>query len=978
MLALYRAGRQSEALEAYREARETLIEQVGVEPGPELQRLQAAVLDQDPSLDAPPPVAELPRPARGRLAAARRARARAPLARSPLGGGARRAGGLRHGLGAARDREDAARGRARKQRSNGRGRRSSTRGEARSPEAALATVAEAGKGERPTLLVLDYADDAPAAVLEAAAGLARAPKGRPLLVCVLHHDEQGPPAFAALLESGTAQRLRLDPLGEDAMAEIAALYAPGEGQAMPVRTLIAESEGVPLRIHRAAGGWARAEAAERLAANAGRAAGDRGDLRAAQAAIAGGVVELQAAGERTRLYAAAGAARPDRARDLPVPRPGALRCRARRVLLRPRALGRRARRPPRRLDPARGRRALGERQVLGGARRPDGGARRRGRARLRALAPGRYAAGRAPARRALAHPGARGARGGARGARAVGRRRARAATGRRAPRALRGSVRGGLRRLPRRGRARGVFRRAGRRARPTPTNAWSSCSRSGPTSTGAAPSTRSSRRSSAPTRSWSGRCAATSCAGRSSCPPAAPGCGSSLDSSRRWSATSPASPAACRCSRPRCSSSGSAGRGGPFATAPTSVAGGVEGAVARLAEEAYQRLSEAERRRARPMLLRLAGDDEEAEAFVRRRVALDELELERDPDAARALAVLTESRLLTVDEGAVEVAHEALLSEWPRLRAWLEEDAEGRRLHHHLIDAAREWRDSRARSRRALPRRPARRGARLGRRARPRAERARARVPRGEPRGERARGGAAAPGQSPAQVTARRRRRPARRRRGRRGDRDLRASERSRGGQSRGRPAAGSPSAQRGQQRSRPATRRRRRRARRLRRNPRQPAGRAPAQPASDARHFRRHRGCGHLRGIRGGGQPRRTPAGGRRCRRHGGDLRRIQPPAARRVPARRRARRRARADAHLLPRRQNARRRRPRAPGRASRSPRGPDRSPHPRAHGAHRLAPGSRSARLHLRQRRVSAHGPRPGRDSVPRPRTRACCEG
>ena len=60
MLALYRAGRQSEALEAYREAREALIEQIGVEPGPELQRLQAAILDQDPSLDPPPPVIELP------------------------------------------------------------------------------------------------------------------------------------------------------------------------------------------------------------------------------------------------------------------------------------------------------------------------------------------------------------------------------------------------------------------------------------------------------------------------------------------------------------------------------------------------------------------------------------------------------------------------------------------------------------------------------------------------------------------------------------------------------------------------------------------------------------------------------------------------------------------------------------------------------------------------------------------------------
>ena len=95
------------------------------------------------------------------------------------------------------------------------------------------------------------------------------------------------------------------------------------------------------------------------------------------------------------------------------------------------------------------------------------------------------------------------------------------------------------------------------------------------------------------------------------------------------------------------------------------------------------------------MLLRLAGaDDEQAEGFVRRRVPLDELELDRDEGAARALAVLTESRLLTVDEGAAEVAHEALLREWPRLSDWLAEDAEGRHLHQHLIGAASEWRDS--------------------------------------------------------------------------------------------------------------------------------------------------------------------------------------------------------------------------------------------------------------------------------------------
>ncbi len=76
---------------------------------------------------------------------------------------------------------------------------------------------------------------------------------------------------------------------------------------------------------------------------------------------------------------------------------------------------------------------------------------------------------------------------------------------------------------------------------------------------------------------------------------------------------------------------------------------------------------------------------------MRRRVPLDEFELDRDEQATAALAALTDSRLVTADEGAVEVAHEALLSEWPRLRSWLEEDAEGRQLHQHLIHAARDW-----------------------------------------------------------------------------------------------------------------------------------------------------------------------------------------------------------------------------------------------------------------------------------------------
>src|SRR5215210_2303423 len=59
MLALYRAGRQSEALAAYRDARTELVEQVWVEPGGELHRLQDAILAQDPALDvSAAPVAE--------------------------------------------------------------------------------------------------------------------------------------------------------------------------------------------------------------------------------------------------------------------------------------------------------------------------------------------------------------------------------------------------------------------------------------------------------------------------------------------------------------------------------------------------------------------------------------------------------------------------------------------------------------------------------------------------------------------------------------------------------------------------------------------------------------------------------------------------------------------------------------------------------------------------------------------------------
>jgi Bacterial transcriptional activator domain len=59
MLALYRAGRQAEALETMRTGRRLLVDQLGIEPGPELRRLERMILAHDPELSARRPAAGL-------------------------------------------------------------------------------------------------------------------------------------------------------------------------------------------------------------------------------------------------------------------------------------------------------------------------------------------------------------------------------------------------------------------------------------------------------------------------------------------------------------------------------------------------------------------------------------------------------------------------------------------------------------------------------------------------------------------------------------------------------------------------------------------------------------------------------------------------------------------------------------------------------------------------------------------------------
>lgn len=120
--------------------------------------------------------------------------------------------------------------------------------------------------------------------------------------------------------------------------------------------------------------------------------------------------------------------------------------------------------------------------------------------------------------------------------------------------------------------------------------------------------------------------------------------------------------------------------------------GGVRGAIAHTAETVWtEALGETQRSAARRIFLRLTELGEGTED-TRRRVARTELALGANADEVDdVLRLLADRRLITVDDDTVEVAHEALIREWPRLRTWLDDDREGLRTHRHLTHAAEDW-----------------------------------------------------------------------------------------------------------------------------------------------------------------------------------------------------------------------------------------------------------------------------------------------
>jgi len=123
--------------------------------------------------------------------------------------------------------------------------------------------------------------------------------------------------------------------------------------------------------------------------------------------------------------------------------------------------------------------------------------------------------------------------------------------------------------------------------------------------------------------------------------------------------------------------------------------GGVRGAIAETAEAVFaDQFTQEQQAIARRIFLRLTElGDESGAGDTRRRATFDELILKPE-EATATLAVLkalADARLITTSEDAAEVAHEALIREWPSLHEWLEENREWLRLHRQLTEAAKEW-----------------------------------------------------------------------------------------------------------------------------------------------------------------------------------------------------------------------------------------------------------------------------------------------